>query len=129
MTTVRSQAKADHIKQAHANVPAEKLGFVIVPDIAQPGAFDKAVVSNPPFEAVIHTASPFHFASDDPLNDLFPPAINGTVGILEAIKKFAPTVKTVIVTSSFASVMNASLPNGHVYTEVMSFHLLLGRLC
>lgn len=36
----------------------DKLDFAIVKDIAQKGAFDEAVKSDPPFEAVIHTASP-----------------------------------------------------------------------
>lgn len=129
MTTVRSQSKADQIKQAHLSVPAEKLGFAIVPDIAQPGAFDKAVVSDPPFEAIIHTASPFHFASNDPLNEVIPPAINGTVGILEAAKKFAPTVKTVVITSSFAAIMKTSIPNDYIYKDVMHFLPLLSYPC
>lgn len=58
VTTVRSQAKADKIKAAHPNVPKSKLDFAIVEDVAQEGAFDKAVISDPPFEAVLHTASP-----------------------------------------------------------------------
>ena len=64
MTTVRSQEKADKIKEAHPNA-GDKLSFAIVPDIAIPNAFDKAVVSDPPFETVIHTASPFHFNVTD----------------------------------------------------------------
>ena len=58
VTTVRSQEKANKIKEAHLNTPKSKLDFAIVEDIAQEGAFDKAVISDPPFEAVIHTASP-----------------------------------------------------------------------
>jgi nucleoside-diphosphate-sugar epimerase len=65
VTTVRSQAKADKIKQAHSSYKSDKLDFAIVEDIAQENAFDKAVVSDPPFEAVIHTASPFHFNVTD----------------------------------------------------------------
>jgi NADPH:quinone reductase-like Zn-dependent oxidoreductase len=61
VTTVRSQEKANKIKEAHSKYGKEKLDFAIVEDIAQEGAFDKAVVSDPPFETVIHTASPFHF--------------------------------------------------------------------
>jgi hypothetical protein len=56
VTTVRSQEKANTIKEAHPNVPKEKLDFAIVEDIAKVGAFDEAVKSDPPFEAVIHTA-------------------------------------------------------------------------
>jgi hypothetical protein len=58
VTTVRSQAKADKIKEAYPDVGKDRLDFAIVEDIAQEGAFDKAVISDPPFEAVIHTASP-----------------------------------------------------------------------
>lgn len=58
VTTVRSQEKADKIKQAYPDHGKDKLDFAIVEDIAQEGAFDKAVISNPPFESVIHTASP-----------------------------------------------------------------------
>jgi len=65
VTTVRSQEKADKIKKAHSSYGSDKLDFAIVEDIAQENAFDEAVVSDPPFEAVIHTASPFHFNVTD----------------------------------------------------------------
>jgi hypothetical protein len=72
------------------------LDFAIVPDVAQPNAFDEALVSNPPFEAVIHTASPFHFNVTDVQKDLLDPAVNGTTGILKAIVSKAPRVKRVV---------------------------------
>jgi hypothetical protein len=50
---VRSQAKADGIKKAYASQGKEKLDFAIVEDIAVEGAFDKAVKSDPPFDAVV----------------------------------------------------------------------------
>jgi nucleoside-diphosphate-sugar epimerase len=65
VTTVRSQEKANKIKEAHPEASEKQLSFAIVEDIAQEGAFDKAVVSDPPFQAVIHTASPFHFNVTD----------------------------------------------------------------
>ena len=65
VTTVRSKAKADKIKEAYPNVDKSQLDFAIVEDIAQPDAFDEAIKSDPPFEAVIHTASPFHFNAKD----------------------------------------------------------------
>jgi nucleoside-diphosphate-sugar epimerase len=65
VTTVRSQDKAKKIKEAYPNVPENRLSFAIVEDIAQEGAFEKAVISDPPFEAVIHTASPYHFDVTD----------------------------------------------------------------
>lgn len=66
VTTVRTQEKADKIKAAYQDyVSKGQLGFAIVPDIAKPDAFDQAVISDPPFEAVLHTASPFHFNVTD----------------------------------------------------------------
>jgi nucleoside-diphosphate-sugar epimerase len=49
----------------------------------QEGAFDEVVKG---VDAVIHTASPFHFKVTHP-NELIEPAINGTVGVLKSIKK------------------------------------------
>jgi len=121
VTTVRSQEKADKIKAAHPDTPTSKLDFVIVPDIALEGAFDKAVISDPPFEAVIHTASPFHFdvTPDNTKEKLLDPAIMGTTGILRSIKKSAPTVKSVVITSSFASILDPSkgVAPGITYSE------------
>jgi nucleoside-diphosphate-sugar epimerase len=51
--------------------------------------------------------------------ELLDPAVIGTTGILTSIKKSAPSVKRVIITSSFASIVNPSKGNwpGHKYTE------------
>ena len=66
VTTVRTQEKADKIRADNKEaVEKGQLGFAIVPDIAQEGAFDEALKSDPPFEAVLHTASPFHFNVTD----------------------------------------------------------------
>jgi len=136
VTTVRSSQKGQTILDNHKSVPKDKLSYVIVEDIAQPGAFDKAVQSDPPFETVIHTASPFHFNVTDPKKDLLDPAVIGTTGILKSIKSHAPTVKRVVrppptppqnppntppqvITSSFASIINPHLGTrpGHTYSE------------
>jgi nucleoside-diphosphate-sugar epimerase len=56
----------------------------------------------------------------DVKKDLLDPAIIGTTGVLKAIKKNAPTVKQVVITSSFASIINASKGNSwteHTYSE------------
>ncbi|CEL01244.1 Putative Flavonol reductase/cinnamoyl-CoA reductase [Aspergillus calidoustus] len=116
VTTVRSKEKGDRILAAHPNVPKEKLSYVIVKDIAEDGAFDEAIKSDPPFDSVIHTASPFHHAVQDPVKDFLDPAIKGTTGILKAIKAHAPSVKRVVVTSSFASIVNVKA-HEKVYSE------------
>ena len=91
-------------------MPKNRLSYVIVEDIALTGAFDKAVISDPPFDAVLHTASPFHFNIVDPQKDLIDPAVMGTTGILKALKEKAPSVRRVAITSSFAAIVN---PKGH----------------
>ncbi|TRX92654.1 hypothetical protein FHL15_006328 [Xylaria flabelliformis] len=103
VTTVRTEEKAKIIRDAH---PGAKLSVVIVPDIAQPNAFDE-VVQTPGLEYVQHTASPFHFKFKDPKTEILDPAIKGTTSILEAIKKYAPGVKRVVITSSFAAILSA----------------------
>ncbi|KAJ9609731.1 Glycine-rich RNA-binding protein 2, mitochondrial [Cladophialophora chaetospira] len=106
--TVRSDEKGQKILKNHPDQPKDKLSYVIVGDIAKEDAFDEAVKSDPPFEGVLHTASPFHFNVTDPKKDLLDPAIIGTTGILKAVKKSAPTVKRIVITSSFASILNAT---------------------
>ncbi|OAA37067.1 NADPH-dependent methylglyoxal reductase GRE2 [Beauveria brongniartii RCEF 3172] len=140
VTTVRSPTKAEDIKKTYPNIGSDRLDFAIVPDIAKASAFDEVIQSDPPFEAVVHTASPFTFNVTDIKRDLLDPAINGTIGILYAIKKKAPQVKRVVghgslaywcgfmqqltarvqvITSSFASMMDGSkgLWPGHTYSE------------
>ncbi len=110
---MRSEGKGQKILEYHKCVPQSKLSYIIVKDIAREGAFNEAVVSDPPFDAVIHTASPFHYNITDPKKDLLDPAIIGTTEILKAIKAKAPSVKRVAITSSFASIIN---PKNHPRT-------------
>ncbi|KAK5177481.1 methylglyoxal reductase (NADPH-dependent) gre2 [Exophiala sp. CCFEE 6388] len=124
VTTVRSKAKGDAIFAAHPGIQRQKLSYVTVEDVAEDGAFDEsltvnvaqAVKSNPPLDYVIHTASPFHSNFTDPIKELLNPAINGTTGILRAIKAYAPTVRRVVITSSFAAIAN-SVSTPKVYDE------------
>lgn len=44
----------------------------------------------------------------DPKKDLIDPAVNGTTGILKAIARSAPSVRRVVVTSSFAAILDAA---------------------
>ncbi|KAG9029636.1 methylglyoxal reductase (NADPH-dependent) gre2 [Tulasnella sp. JGI-2019a] len=103
-SAVRSKSKGEYMQKLFekAGHGEDRFSFVIVEDIEKPGAFDEAVVG---VDAVEHTASPFHFNADDP-NELIGPAVSGTVGVLESIKKHAPGVKRVVITSSVASVIH-----------------------
>ncbi|KAL2850622.1 hypothetical protein BJY01DRAFT_261408 [Aspergillus pseudoustus] len=113
--TVRSQETADKVRLTFSNF-ADKLSFAIVSDIAQPNAFDEAVKG---VGGVIHTASPFQFQVDDNERDLLRPAIEGTKNLLRSIQKYAPDVKRVVITSSFAAMVDPFKGNrpGHTYNE------------
>lgn len=134
--TVRSEDKAQKIRDDYKDLAAGRLTVAIVPDIAREDAFDE-VVKSPGLEAVLHTASPFHFnfsnvcplprkplcccppflltrallltaATADPKKDLIDPAVIGTTAILQALHRSAPGVKRVVITSSFASIIDAA---------------------
>jgi nucleoside-diphosphate-sugar epimerase len=100
VTTVRSQQKAQAILDAHPQLSKDRLDCAIVEDMARADgrgslsityaflkltidlAFDDAVVSELPFEAVIHTASPYHFHAKD-AKELLEPGEHRIVGDLE----------------------------------------------
>ncbi|KAK4157669.1 hypothetical protein C8A00DRAFT_29353 [Chaetomidium leptoderma] len=106
VTTVRSEEKAAKIREAYPSHAASgNLAVAIVPDIAQSDAFDE-VVKTPGLEVVLHTASPFHFKWTDPQKELIDPAVVGTTAILHAIARSAPKVRRVVVTSSFAAIID-----------------------
>lgn len=119
VTTVRSEAKASKIRDAYPSQSASgSLTIAIVPDIAKPDAFDE-VVKTPGLEVVLHTASPFHFKFSDPKKELIDPAVIGTTAILRAVARSAPTVRRVVVTSSFAAILSEASfgDSATVFTE------------
>ncbi|OIW25712.1 NAD(P)-binding protein [Coniochaeta ligniaria NRRL 30616] len=116
VVTVRSEEKGQRIVDTYQGAAKENVSYVVVEDITKEGAFDAAVKSQPPFDYVIHTASPYHLNPQDPVKDFLDPAIKGTTGILHSINAHAPTVNRVVFTSSSAAILN---PKQHadVYDE------------
>jgi nucleoside-diphosphate-sugar epimerase len=116
-TTVRSSAKGDYLKDVF-HKHAGKFEYVIAEDVEKEGVFDDAVKG---VDGVLHTASPFHFDSENQaLDKLVKPALNGTKNVLNSIIK-EKNVKRVIITSSFAAILDRNAP-GHAegtktYTE------------
>ncbi|ODV88362.1 hypothetical protein CANCADRAFT_4495 [Tortispora caseinolytica NRRL Y-17796] len=118
VATVRSQSKADFIAGKYENeVKTGQLSFAIVPDISVLGAFDDAVTED--LDVVVHTASPFHHNITDPDKDILLPAINGTKSMLEAVYKYGKNVTRLVITSSFAAIVDPFKPTTPdvVYTE------------
>ncbi|ODQ64917.1 NAD(P)-binding protein [Nadsonia fulvescens var. elongata DSM 6958] len=112
--TVRSQAKADYFINRYGK--EAPLKFAIVEDIVSDDAFDKVLQEHPEITAVLHTASPFHFNATDYEEHLYAPAVKGTRNILESVRKFAPQVKRVIITSSYAAIMDISKEQDSSFT-------------
>ncbi|CRK14619.1 hypothetical protein BN1723_010401, partial [Verticillium longisporum] len=83
---------------------ASKLDFVQVPDFAEGGDFSETVKD---VDAVVHVASPFRYDTKDNEKELILPAIAGVKAILAAAAS-NPNITRLVLTSSFASVMDAS---------------------
>jgi len=107
--TVRSQDKADDIyRKFDTDKSDPKLKIHIVEDIIKPGAFDEVLQKEKDIKYILHTASPFKFGFTDNYDEGYrQPAVQGTLNALKAIQKYGENVITVVVTSSFASIMNA----------------------
>ena len=113
--TVRSEGKGEFLKKLYP----KNFEYAIVKELSEPSAFDAVFQANPDFTYVLHTASPFTFHATSAEKDFLRPAIDGTLSILKSAKTYGPNVKKVVVTSSFAAILNLEPiedPN-FVYTE------------
>ncbi|KAG8833217.1 methylglyoxal reductase (NADPH-dependent) gre2 [Serendipita sp. 399] len=120
VATVRNAEKGEQTKQALSSRVGDKianLSFAIVPVIESEHAFDEVIKTNS-FDAVLHTATPFYLNAKDP-KEIVVPAVDSTKFILKSIQTYGPTVKRVVITSSFASVVDPTTGYrpGYVYTE------------
>lgn len=115
MTTVRTADKGKAVLASLPEAQRPLVSFAIVDDVAREGAFD-VVLSDQPFDYVIHTASPYQLRVDDPVRDLLDPALRGTTGLLRSVQKLAPSVKRVVLTSSSAAMLNPA-QHAAVYDE------------
>lgn len=117
--TVRCKDKADKVLSRYGGSDASHISAHIVPDFTAPGAFDECFKTNKPFDAVLHVASPFKYSVTDIEQELFAPSVVGTQSLLASILNHAPTVKTVVFTSSFAAILDSYKSNAipeHTYT-------------
>lgn len=114
--TVRSDEKRQFFVKQYPEFKYE-----IVKDLSRLGAFDHVFKAHPDLNYVLHTASPFNFNGTDPQKDLIDPAINGTLSVLQAAKKYGPNVKKMVITSSFAAVLHfpREVEPSFVYNETI----------
>ncbi|KAJ5152766.1 uncharacterized protein N7482_009244 [Penicillium canariense] len=110
----RSATKGAQMKAARPQYTS-KLDFVVVEDFTKTGVFDASIES---IDAVIHVASPFFYDTTDNEQELILPAINGVQSILSASAKPGSNVQRIVLTSSFASVVDvdSNPPPSFTYT-------------
>ncbi|KAH8171205.1 3-beta hydroxysteroid dehydrogenase/isomerase family protein [Sarocladium implicatum] len=104
--TVRGATRSLSKGQAMSDVRpqhASRLSFVQIADFENPGGLSDAVKG---VDAIIHTASPLTYDTTDNEKELVVPAINGVRAVFEAAAA-SGTVQRIVITSSFASVLDA----------------------
>lgn len=117
--TVRDEHKAAKVLARYSSNDAADISAHVVPDFTAPGAFDGCFKTDKPFDAVLHVASPFKYSVTDINQELFAPSVVGTTSLLASIRDHAPSVKTVVFTSSFAAILDSYKSNAipdHTYT-------------
>ncbi|KAK1980529.1 NAD dependent epimerase/dehydratase [Colletotrichum cereale] len=108
---VRGESSASKLRKTFApHLASSQLDIALVPDMTAAGAFDAALASDPPFDVVLHTASPFDFRKGNSNADFLGPAVEGTTEILNGVTRAAPAVKRVVVTSSMAAMIDIFRP-------------------
>ncbi|KAG9127084.1 methylglyoxal reductase (NADPH-dependent) gre2 [Ceratobasidium sp. 392] len=118
-TTVRSESKTTYLRNKFASAVSEgQLRFAVVEDITVPGAFDEVIKGNK-FDALYSSRKLLKSFRNDVTKDLLMPAIKGTTEILKSIKAHSPSVKRVVIASSFAAILDLDKGNrpGYVYSE------------
>ncbi|KZT23559.1 NAD(P)-binding protein [Neolentinus lepideus HHB14362 ss-1] len=111
--TVRSQTKAQWLHDTFK--AGSRFETVEVKDIQRKESFADSVKG---VDYVFHVASPFFMNPKDPYEDLVHPAINGTNSLLSAVDEHGTSVRRVVITSSFAAMMQPHPENpDYVYTE------------
>ncbi|KAJ5771860.1 hypothetical protein N7520_002389 [Penicillium odoratum] len=110
----RSAQKGEQMKAARPHY-ASKLDFVVIKDFTKTGVFDSAIEG---IDGVIHVASPFFLNTTNNEQELILPAINGVKSILSASAKPGSKIQRIVLTSSFASVVDIDKipPPGFTYT-------------
>jgi nucleoside-diphosphate-sugar epimerase len=97
--SIRRESQAAKMKEVLQEF-SDKLQFVVIPDITAADAFNDALKG---VSFVFHLASPMPYKGSD-LKDYVDPAVNGTIGLLQASVNF-PRIQRIVITSSFASLM------------------------
>ncbi|KDN60721.1 putative NAD dependent epimerase/dehydratase [Colletotrichum sublineola] len=98
--SVRKESQTSQLKDVFAKHTA-KLDFVVIPDLARPGAFTQALRD---VNYVFHIASPMPGKGDDFKTDYLVPAEQGTIALLDAANSVS-TIKRIVIVSSILALV------------------------
>ena len=120
VSTARSEAKyAPLLRNFEKKYPDGALTYEVVPEISVDDAFDEVLKKHPEVTIVLHTASPASFGYNMSFEDAYlKPAVNGTLSILKGIKKYAPQVTNVVITSSIVAMIDGISFSGGNHSNV-----------
>lgn len=105
--TIRSLEKGQKLAEAFPDaIKSGQLIFETVSDVRSEEEFKTLFQKHRDIKYVLHTASPFHFNVEDPVKDMLEPAREGTLTVLKTAKQYAPQVEKIVITSSFAAMLN-----------------------
>ena len=108
---VRDASKGEQLRRDRPE-HHKHLDTVQISDFREPSSLEEAVKG---VDGIIHVASPFSYNIQDNETDLVVPAINGVRSILSAAAKDS-RIKRIVLTSSFASVVDISRPTPPRFT-------------
>ena len=120
---VRNEGGIDRVKGAQSIQPyLSQLEFVLVPKIEKEDAYYEAVKG---VDLVIHLSSPTTSFETVPSENefdeaLIQPAVRGTLNLIQAVSKFSPTTKRIVITSSIVAIIEwpeMYMETGTVFTE------------
>ncbi|KAL3298627.1 NAD dependent epimerase/dehydratase [Colletotrichum asianum] len=100
--STRTLAKGEEMIKTREQY-ADKLDFIEVGDFENTNVFDGKMEG---IDGIIHVASPFTYDVKDNERELIRPAKNGVHAIMSAAAA-QPNIKRIVITSSFAAVLNA----------------------
>ena len=120
---VRNEGGIDRVKGAQSIQPyLSQLEFVLVPKIEKEDAYYEAVKG---VDLVIHLSSPTTkfetLPSENEFDEaLIQPAVRGTLNLIQAVSKFSPTTKRIVITSSIVAIIEwpeMYMETGTVFNE------------
>jgi len=115
--TVRDLANLSKLQPIYdLSVDAKERVELVQADLSSDEGWAEAVKG---VTIVLHTASPFFHNAKDPENELYKPAIEGTLRVLRVCAAAGSTVKQVVLTSSTASIRigHINKPDDYVFTH------------